>query len=214
MVHGVLGGGRFEWNLAASNGDGESLTNNENSPRWTGRVVWNPFGEFGYSEGDFESAEKGFLASLGANFTFVSEHLNSAGALSDKDLGTAGVEAAIKVAGLYVVGELFSRTTNPEAPVDDFEDLGFYAQAGYFVVPKTVEIGVRFSQISFDEATAGLNGAGADVEDVREVSAVAGWYFDKHSLKIQGDVTQRMTDAFTGPDLDDTIVRLQASVVL
>jgi hypothetical protein len=64
---------------------------------------------------------------------------------------------------------------------------GFYAQVGYMVVPKTVELAVRYNWMDYNKAqTLSLQ---------TQVQGAISWYIQGHNLKIQADVTKANTQA-------------------
>jgi len=84
---------------------------------------------------------------------------------------------------------------------------GFYAQAGYCIIPKTLEAAVRFSYVDFNRDAA---------NDLQiDTQGALSYYFNKHNLKLQGDVTNSHIQRPTGPTgpTDDMIYRLQAQVI-
>ena len=103
---------------------------------------------------------------------------------------------------------------------------GFYGQVGYMVVPKTVELAVRYNWMDYNKAqTLSLR---------TEIQGAISWYIQGHNLKIQADVTKAntqanaRTDRFTVPlttpsnatgpyltanSLSDTIFRAQVQLL-
>jgi phosphate-selective porin OprO and OprP len=81
---------------------------------------------------------------------------------------------------------------------------GYYAQAGYVIIPKTLEVAFRWSYLDKDRD--------ADNNLITEQIGAISYYFDKHNLKVQGDVgnihIQTATQKF-----DDMQYRLQAQVI-
>ena len=62
-------------------------------------------------------------------------------------------------------------------------DYGYYFQAGYFVIPKKLELTSRYSTIIGDSGSLGTAKASAD-----EVGGGFNWYIYGHNLKLQFDV--------------------------
>jgi hypothetical protein len=65
---------------------------------------------------------------------------------------------------------------------DDVDSNGFHAQVGFMVIPKTLELGLRYAMIEPDEDT--------DDADVSEARLVFGYFWHGHNLKFQADVGQ------------------------
>jgi phosphate-selective porin OprO/OprP len=62
----------------------------------------------------------------------------------------------------------------------DFNAAGWYAQAGYFLIPKKLEAAFRWSELDPNDDV--------DHNDQREIRGALGYYFNGHNFKIQGDV--------------------------
>ena len=64
---------------------------------------------------------------------------------------------------------------------------GFYAQVGYMIVPKTVELALRYNWLDYNKAqTLSLR---------TEVQGAISWYIHGHNLKLQADITKANTQA-------------------
>ena len=81
---------------------------------------------------------------------------------------------------------------------------GFYAQAGYCIIPKTLEVAFRHSYLDPDRDVSN------DLQT--DIQGAVSYYFNKHNLKLQGDVTNGHIQHAAGPT-DDMIYRLQAQVI-
>lgn len=80
---------------------------------------------------------------------------------------------------------------------------GINVQAGYFVVPKTIELAVRYAVVNPD---------GADNRQ-EEYRAGIGWFVWQHSLKVQADVGSLVSQTPGGPDRRDLEARTQLQVI-
>ena len=127
------------------------------------------------------------------------------------------LDSAFKWQGLALQAEYFWGQAN--SSVRSSKNLisrGFYAQAGYMVLPKTVELAVRYNWMDYNSyATDSLKS---------EVQGVIGWYINSHNLKIQADVTSSTyqhnaanansaTAPAAGKSNTDTIFRTQAQIL-
>jgi len=81
---------------------------------------------------------------------------------------------------------------------------GFYAQAGYMIIPKKLEAAIRYSYLDPNRDVANDN----TIETIGAVS----YYFDKHNLKLQGDVGNIHKQTSTGPT-DDMQYRVQVQLI-
>lgn len=89
--------------------------------------------------------------------------------------------------GLSFQGEFYYRNHNFEN-INNISSLGFYSQAGFFVVPRTVEIAARYSWLDPNRD------AGNDMAN--EISGVIGYYLSKsHKHKMQWQYTRTHQDA-------------------
>ncbi|HEU5055442.1 MAG TPA: porin, partial [Kofleriaceae bacterium] len=163
-------------------------------PEFVARVGWNTGGIKGYSEGDLEEGPMrlGVAAGYRLNFNQLEKDADDALLLEH------GIEldALLKVAGFDAQAGLFFLKVG-----DADLELGFLAQAGYFVVPKIAEFAARFSLIP-----------DGDVEDesLMETRLAFDWYFHGHNFKW-------MTDAglltSTAAETNDIQIRSQLQLV-
>jgi phosphate-selective porin OprO and OprP len=127
------------------------------------------------------------------------------------------LDSAFKWQGLAIQAEYYWGQAN--SSVRSSKNLisrGFYAQAGYMVLPKTVELAIRYNWMDYNAyATDSLKS---------EVQGVISWYINSHNLKIQADVTsssyqKNAANANTaatpaaGNSNTDTIFRTQAQIL-
>jgi phosphate-selective porin OprO and OprP len=88
---------------------------------------------------------------------------------------------------------------------------GFYVQAGYMVLPKQVELAVRYAWMDYNR--------GLPNDNQTEVQGAISWYLRGHNLKIQADVTKqnqqknvKVAGLNTNVPLDNTIFRVQTQL--
>jgi hypothetical protein len=122
-------------------------------------------------------------------------------------------DMAFKWMGLFVQGEYFWGQGTGSNNVDVIAN-GFYVQAGYMVLPKKVELAVRYAWADFNRATPNNNQT--------EVQGAISWYIEGHNLKIQTDITKQnvqvnntklLNGANVNVPLDNTIFRAQAQLL-
>lgn len=126
------------------------------------------------------------------------------------DFNTFGIDTAFKWQGLSVQGEYLYGEASSQQTSKKLIAKGFYGQAGYFVIPKQVEIAYRYSYLDPNH----------DVTNDHWVENTAGisWYINKHFLKLQTDFTNiHKQAAITSPKganaTDDQQVRFQAQIM-
>lgn len=106
--------------------------------------------------------------------------------LDEFDLYLYGVDAGYKNQGLSVLTEFYFRhimNSNVPGTFSKLFDYGYYVQAGYFVLPKKLELVTRYSSIIGDSGSLGGADASAD-----EAGGGLNWYIQGHNLKFQFDV--------------------------
>jgi phosphate-selective porin OprO/OprP len=212
MIHGDAAGKKFEYYAAVTNGSGNTRLNVNKAPLVTGRLVGNILGQYGYSESDVEYSEHPALT------------IGASGGFDDQDLThtkfiQAGAETGFKYKGFALQAEYYYRNdrigtftdaagkTQPN--IKGFlpghsNDHGYYAQAGYFVIPHHFEIAARASQLFL---AGPFNNKG-------EFSAGFNYYILGHDLKIQTDYSflRNSVDPskFNGSSIqDDHRIRVQ-----
>ncbi len=233
MVQGRVAGGKLAYNAGLFNGTGQSGTRTTNSGAWAARVVFNPFGEMRYSEADLENTPSPLL-SLGVNYfantlkrnanstfldttTSTPPYAGASGwlgkdaantAIFDNtervDVGTYGFDGAFKWRGFSAQGEYFGGKAEGRNPAKTVHSRGYYGQAGYFLLPKRIEVAARYSIVDPNrEKTRDLQ---------VEVTGAVSYYFQGHDLKLQGDYTNIHTQLAGKQATDDKQVRVQAQL--
>ena len=231
-VLGKVAGGLLNYDLGVFGGAGQSVFRTTNDNAFAARITVNPLGDMKYSEADLDNSETP-LVSVGANYyrntmngdtTGVTEanNVNLAGSwlksgltatgnpmgavAKDKiNIDSVGVDAAFKWLGASFQGEYFlGFAKGQHGPAEKLlRAHGFYAQAGYFVLPKHLELAVRYAWMdpNRDKANNLKN----------EVQGAVSYYFNKHNLKLQADVTDTHDQAKASSD--DMTYRVQAQIL-
>lgn len=71
----------------------------------------------------------------------------------------------------------------------NMDEMGFSADVSYFIIPKTFNVGLRYSMVNGDDFEFGnADGAGL-LPDATEMGLVVGYYVQGHNLKIQMDIS-------------------------
>jgi hypothetical protein len=107
------------------------------------------------------------------------------GVIEDADNQTAvDLELAARLPRAYATLEHFWMRDEQKAPLAgrDIHSRGFHAQAGYMVVPRTIEVALRLARIDGDTRV--------DDSGVREWRGGVDYYWRSHSLKLQVDAGQ------------------------
>ncbi|MCM2258493.1 MAG: OprO/OprP family phosphate-selective porin [Vicinamibacteria bacterium] len=180
---GRLAEGRLQYLAGIFNGNAASRAGNDNGKyQYNARLVFEPWGSVGYSEGDFESTDRPLLAIAG-QFEH-NDQLRAGSSLSNVfEYKTViwGADAVFKYRGFSAFAEVFARERQPLSGASFASD-GWHAQAGYFLVRDRFEAAVRYATWDPTEVV--------DEDDQVEKGVALSYFFRKHGLKLQGDFRQ------------------------
>jgi len=228
MLHGKIANGLVNYNLGGYGGVGQNILRTSSDNAFAARITVNPLGDMSYSEADLEQSSKP-LISIGANYfmdtlkktsasAFEANNLAFAGSsgwlgkgsstfnASEKvDIDTFGIDAAFKWMGFSAQSEYFAGFADGHDSGNKLRAEGFYAQAGYFVIPKHLEFAARYSYVDPNRDKP---------QDLRtEIQGAVSWYFNRHSLKLQADVSNIHKQQSVSAPTDDMQYRLQAQII-
>lgn len=175
MLFGNLGGekhDRFEYNAGIFNGNGKNPNstggNPDNKPLYALRAVYTPFGKYDYAETAVDNPQN-FLMYVGGSWNTNSNRSGvGTTAIAETQIDKWGLEVGLKWHILSFNGEYFSVKTT--ADTDNYSGLynlttgvsptlvsrahaeqnarGWYAQAGVFAIPSTLEFAVRLASMN------------------------------------------------------------------
>ncbi|TVM00696.1 MAG: porin [Candidatus Brocadia sp. WS118] len=212
-IYGKPFDGHLEYHAAMFQGAGEddedrgTEDNLDNELMYVFNVRYNPFGKYDtIDESDLKFTEK-FKASVAASVVVNPKERDEK--LEDTD-GLQGVlELSMKYRGFSWHNEYFMRSADPEHGGDSVDSNGFFSQAGYFVIPKRLEVAARYSYLDRNK----------DVSDDigREYSGGINYYFRPgvHRSKLQADVGHYENSDERGREQSgsENQVRLQYQIV-
>jgi phosphate-selective porin OprO/OprP len=156
-----------------STGEGENLPGVDTRQTGVASVRVNPVGEMNvYEEGDIDWSEE-VAVSLGAAYAY--EDAQQEGV--DVSNNNLNVDGNVKYLGWSLQSEFFDRDGT------QVDSRGFYAQTGYFLVPKKMEFAARYGHIDCNHGKSAGICSGNDA--VAEAGATINYYFWRHSLKAQ-----------------------------
>ena len=202
----------FTCNLGVYNGEGRNKSNPDNGMLYAARLMFEPLGKYSYKESDIEGSKPVMLIS--AAYAVSKDQVGSSNAnlsTSDKKgrldvLGTSDITgytafAGFKYSGASLHAEYFHRTIDPDNSAKDEESAeGYYVQAGYLIVPKTVEVAARYECFDPNDDASG---------DLRKEYGIGvNCFINGHRNKIQADFFNINDEAGTRDD-DDHRVRVQ-----
>ena len=238
-LHGDVMKGMFKYDAQWVGGKGQNTVSTNNNNAYNIRLAVNPLGDMKYSEADLDMSPKP-LVSVGSSYYHNTLRKNGAASFETNNNSYAGSsgwlgknasqfsptanvnintfqsDMAFKWMGLSVQSEYFwgqgtgtgISTTGYDANVISN---GFYAQAGYMVLPKQVELAIRYAWMDYNRNTPNDNQT--------EVQGAISWYIQGHNLKIQADITKqnqqknvKVGKLDTNVPLDNTIFRLQTQL--
>jgi len=189
--------GKLDLRVGIFNGAGRNVTTNDNNKyQLDARATWQPWGDVKYVEGDPDGTDHPLLA-LAAQYEVNDRRGATAG--NDIKRETQGADFVFKYKGLFFFGEYFSADDIPETG-RPYTREGFNLQAGYFVIPKTFELALRYAQLDPSDLVH---------NDTRKEKGLAlGYFFNKHTHKLQADL-RRLSNRATGRDTDEIRVQYQ-----
>ncbi len=219
---------KFEYGFGLFNGSsvtgrhassGRNLSENDNNKHlFVLRAAYNPFGEFGYSEGDLEHSEK-LKATIGGAGAFSSDKINildgTGKTIGAEDVDTARLvgEFGLKYRGASLLSEVFYRHRDASqiskgSPLErnSIVDTGFFTQAGYFIIPKRLELAGRFSLVDYDNVSFN------NLNMVREYTGGLNYFFNGHRNKLQANVVKTEDDVRNAKDEDTYKFQLQYQI--
>ncbi|MHB1400286.1 MAG: porin [Trichloromonadaceae bacterium] len=217
-----------EYMAGIYNGNGPNQGNPNTEHMLAARLDVNPLGAFKMDEAGWPETKP--LLNMGASYamqTMKSEdmgEIDNDNDLLDKALDIDGTSAAnftaafgneldwslwtanlhAKWMGASFGAEYYALNAEPAVGADWDAD-GYYVQAGYQILPQTLELALRYSKIDSTDVNA------FEKFDRSEVQAGINYYFSKHNAKIQADYTTVSDDLATGND--DNILRVQAQLI-
>lgn len=207
QVGAMAFGSWMDGDLTASAGvfngssDGEGINKPGRDTKHAGVVAvrGNVLGKMNaYEEGDIDWTEDPAV-NIGGAYAYSDGNNDLGGGVQDVDFHTVSVDANFKWMGWSAHGEIFNSSYRPDVGGES-EPTGFYAQGGYFVVPKKLEIAARYSYLDCDDGEAVGDCSGLD--KINEVGASVNYFFWKHYLKAQLAYTLINEDSMEGADSD------------
>lgn len=210
---------------------GLSTPGNANELLYVGRITADILGKPGYPEGDLAYSQTpqlavgssyGYNGGLQTNTTGLGSNTQVSAAIASLgngrllnqgivDIGTGGLDFILKYKGFSLQAEGFVRNVDTHDHTKRIGNAtGYYVQAGYFLVPKTIEVVGRYNamdpdtRLGHDLLTSGVGGLN--------------WYLNGHEHKLQFDygvVTTRLGGADVGGNVSliENRARLQYTIV-
>ncbi|GJQ49786.1 phosphate-selective porin O and P [Candidatus Kuenenia stuttgartiensis] len=211
-IYGRPFDGHIEYHAAVFQGAGDNP-----SKRITGKdenldneimsvlsLRYNPFGKFNYYDGTDIGYSKTLKATFGSSVAFNGKKRDVK--RDDTDIIVGVIDFGLRYKGIAWDSEYYMMTENPESDGggDSVGSDGFFTQAGYFVIPKKLEIAARYSMVDPDDDVSN------DIQ--REYTAGINYYFRGHRSKIQADFGTFITEQGDEQDKRENKYRLQYEI--
>ena len=208
---------KVEYHAAVFQGAGQDPTklaggdNLDNKLLYVLSLRYNPFGAYDYytDETDVKYSKK-LKATIGASVAYGAKDKDVK--LLNTDTIAGVVDMGVKYRGLSWNTEYFERTEDQNGGGKNKKANGFYTQAGYFVIPKKLEVAARYSMVDPDKDVAG------DIQ--KEYTCGLNYYFRDHRSKIQADFGDFVTSSnnpaikdVSGVDMKEKRIRLQYQIM-
>ena len=205
-IYGKPFDGHMEYHAAVFQGTGEKfsgLDNTDNKLLYVLNLRYNPFGEYDYyDETDIKYSEK-LKATIGTSVAFNAKDGDEK--LKNTDTIAGVVDLGVKYRGFSWNNEYYVRSEDPKSEGDTVDSNGFFTQLGYFVLPKKLELAVRYSMLDPN------NDVSNDIQ--REYTAGVNYYFRAHRSQIQTDFGHFVTEEGDGPDMNENRFRIQYQII-
>ncbi len=204
------------------NGNGRNITNNDNNEfMYVGRLELQPFKGKIFGQESFLKLGGDVLNSRDAAGTNISQALNllvnDDGSLSPFTLPTAdertawSVDAWLKLGPFDLIGEYLEeyvngRTVNGVPGMPDFTTSGYYITAGYFLIPKKLQLATRWED---------LNPGQKGNDGIHSITGGLNYYIHGDDLKLMLNYVHTWSDfrqanpEFGQDQFDEVIGRVQ-----
>jgi len=201
-------GDRLGYQLGMFGGDGRNRLSTRSGLLWVARVEFSPFGKFeSYSESDHDRLSTprlqiAFGAALNKNSVRERSTTGATYTLGGFDYRHLEADLIFKWAGFSLQAEWIWR----DAPVRSLSAMqldgttlteyaraawGYFVQGGYYF-PFGLELAARYGDLR------PRSGSDPALARARELGGAVGWYFERHSLKLQADYFYLFGDSFEG----------------
>ena len=201
---------KLEYYFGFFNGNNRNESRNDNNEHmFIFRTSYNFLGGYGKGISEAESDiaySETTLAHISGAIAFdstenVTMNLEGLGEVTanETDRTSLVAEYGFKYKGFSAIGEYYWRKTHGIMDTNII-DQGFFAQAGYFLIPMKFEVSARYSLIDFDDQL--------ESDATRETTFGLNWFFAEHKSKLQFNAI-RIDSEKPGPDDIDYKYRFQ-----
>lgn len=178
-----------------STGEGQNRPGTDTKETGIVSARWNAMGKMDVQEeGDINWTED-MAVSLGAAYAYSDATQTGIGDFSQDNFSA---DVNFKWNGMSLHGEYYYQNMDPDNG-SSVKPSGFYAQVGYFIDPKKIEVAARYSYVDCDNG-AFTQGMCSGSDSVNEVTAGVSYYWWKHNLKGQLNYVHDGTNALGSAD--------------
>ena len=114
------------------------------------------------------------------------------------------VDTMFKYRGFSATGAYFWGEREPQEINQKFDTSGWYAQAGYFIVPEKWEIAGRYGENDPSDLVG--------PDKITEIRGGINFFYARHALKVQADYGQIRTETSSG-DRKNNELRIQTQFI-
>lgn len=191
----------FEYQIGTFNGNGMNEIKDSNKiPLLVSRFTYMPLGYFPYNEQLFTDDNFKLAVGVSGAYTELLETVDTTAA--SFDTFWIGSDIAIKTQNSMFQGEYLYRSRNPETAGEATTTaMAYYAQYGYFVLPKALEIGLRYGQYFEDIQVTD--------EYRSEITPILNYYYYKQNVKAQLEYSYQLDKQLNETDELRHLVSLQ-----
>jgi phosphate-selective porin OprO/OprP len=125
--------------------------------------------------------------------------------LEQVDIESWGVDAQFKWLGFSLQGEGFWGQAEGETSGARVYAYGWYAQAGYFILPEKLDVAGRYAYVDYNRSVAR---GGVSV-----ISAATSYYFRRNALKIVLDYSRTHRQRTDGVPANDSAFLVQVQLM-
>lgn len=189
--------------------DGAGQQNDGRSVAVLGRVEVRILAPYGYMESVPASvASPQFSVGFAAGFNPVSEASVLQNTIPGDRIGNATVDSGFRWKRFTSQAAIYGRRNHLAHTASARYDWGSYEQAGFYILPKRLEVAGRIGGVKFN----GANNPQV-IGDTTENSAGLNYYIHSHNLKLQSDYSWIRQHAFVGDSTTDHRFRSQLQLL-
>lgn len=172
--------GAVDLTLGAWNGARQNVANDDPTLLETARLAWSPFGAIPFEESDLSFSRRPLLslavaAAWNPLRSFAPDPAKPQTLTEQRRIGQGVLEVTLRYAGLSLTTEVHARRF--ETGTGTAVDYGELLQAGWFLLPKRLEVAGRLARST---------GAVAQNDPVQETAAGLNLFLRGHRLKLSG----------------------------